>query len=128
LLTLAFNIPPFLISENSLNNIHFQVPPWNKLIHFAREFASNHTLPPLKEKKYALTLRRASDEGSYLLVDLLLRWKDKLGINMNEPSANGNTALEWAERSQHADKTKIIECLISHGVKSGKTAVINHDM
>lgn len=58
-------------------------------------------LTPLRERKYALVLRRACAGLKLPVVKLVLHYQQLLAININEASmSNPNTALDWAEKAR----------------------------
>ncbi|CAM4475728.1 MAG: hypothetical protein LEGION0403_FIIPPAGN_01481 [Legionella sp.] len=76
-------------------------------------------LEAIKEKQYALALRKVSSVGYIEFVSILLRYKDLLGFDINEPSkSNGKTALDWAVESGNSETIALLE---KHGGKSGVT-------
>lgn len=71
----------------------------------------------IQAKQYALALRKASAVGHIELVSILLKYKDLLGFDINEPSKTSpNTALDWAIEKGHSEIATLIE---KHGGKSG---------
>jgi hypothetical protein len=73
----------------------------------------------LNEKKYSLLLRNASNDANAQLIRVLLKYKDQLKINVNEPSGNKNTALDWANQSTNIKSKKlVVELLILSGAKT----------
>lgn len=77
----------------------------------------------LQEKRYSLVLKKACDDLNLPLVVLLLKYKDQLNIQINDTSSNGNTALDWAQKSKYRlpqNKMKISKLLIAAHAKTGE--------
>lgn len=82
----------------------------------------NSFMRALQDKKYALALRKASAAGSLPLVYTLGKYISVLGINVNEPSSNGWTALDWLENAQSINgeiKEAIRNVLLENHCKPG---------
>ena len=60
----------------------------------------------INKKQYSLALRKACAEGECSFVKLLMKYSDKLKIDLQQTSSNGNTALMWLEKSKASDKEK----------------------
>ena len=77
----------------------------------------------IREKNYSLALRKASAVGNLDLVKVILKYKQNLNININEPSAkNGYTALDWINENKAIEfitKERIISLLLKNGAYSG---------
>jgi hypothetical protein len=94
------------------------------LLYRAKQFCTSNFFKYLQEKKYALVLRNACNAANLKLVELLLQYKDRLHIDINEPSGKThNTALDWANAaitSSVTNKENIVKLLIAAGAKSGR--------
>jgi hypothetical protein len=94
------------------------------LLYRAKPFCTPNYLKYLQEKSYTLVLRNACNELNFKLVKLILHYKDRLHIDVNEPSRKtNNTALDWANAATTdtpASKDMIVKLLIDAGAKSGK--------
>lgn len=75
----------------------------------------------LEKNNYSLLLRLSCAHCIPSLVKILLKHQDELNIEINGPSSNGNTALDWACKiqSDSAEKANIIELLKAHDAKHG---------
>ncbi|WP_133136700.1 ankyrin repeat domain-containing protein [Legionella rowbothamii] len=88
----------------------------SEIKHLCTEKYQN-VLEVIQCSQYALALRKVSAIGHIELVSILLRYKDVLGFDINEPSkSNGKTALDWAVAHGSAETIALIE---KHGGKSG---------
>ncbi len=63
----------------------------------AKPMCSSSILSALKLSDFNLMLRRASHEGNLRLVELLIKWKDKLCLDFDSTTSKGLTALALAE-------------------------------
>ncbi len=93
------------------------------LLNRAKPLCTPNYLHYLQEKKYALVLRNACNDLNFKLIKLLLHYKTRLNIDVNEPSKTGNkTALDCANASTKgtkANKEMILNLLAVAGAKSG---------
>ncbi|CDZ78438.1 hypothetical protein BN59_02748 [Legionella massiliensis] len=71
----------------------------------------------IEGKNYSLALRNACNRGEFQVIQLLMKYQAQLNININEPSKNGNTALDWlnAFQGNGPEKQKAIELLQESG-------------
>jgi hypothetical protein len=67
----------------------------------------------LSHGEYALAFRNACVKKIYPLIVLLAKSKDTLGLDVNAPSSNGNTALDWFDHNPPALVPK------EHGIVRG---------
>ncbi|CAM2889375.1 Fic family protein [Legionella worsleiensis] len=72
------------------------------------------------EGKSGLGFRRACALGTYEMVERILSFKDKIALDLNEPSTNGNTGLDWLAYNKNCDaedKARIETLLLNHGCR-----------
>ncbi|MDR3503309.1 MAG: hypothetical protein P4L79_12095 [Legionella sp.] len=94
-------------SSADLNELHEQL--CSEIKHVCTEKYQS-VLDVIQSKQYALALRRVSAIGHIELMSILLRYKDLLGFDINEPSkSNGKTALDWAVKHGSAEPIALIE-------------------
>lgn len=81
--------------------------------HLSKPIASQAIQSKINQKQYGAALRNAALHGNLPLLQLLLRWKDKLGIDLYETSTKPKplNALEWARESTAGNKQHVIEVL-----------------
>lgn len=68
---------------------------------------NEHFMPLLNaidKKDYSLALRKASSVVNLPLLKLILSYQEKLKIDVNIPSSNGYTALDWVMKSNSPKK------------------------
>jgi hypothetical protein len=53
----------------------------------------------LKDGKFSLVFRKACNEKLYPLISAMLDIREELAIDLNQPSSNGNTALDWLDKN-----------------------------
>lgn len=117
-------------SIRSLSQIsrHFDQCAEDKLSHAIKQVTdpkSNKTLNDAFIKKdFSLLLRKACCGPCPAVIKILVQHKEELNININAPSSNKMTALDWLQEAQTEleIKTALKTLLISHGAKSGITA------
>lgn len=84
-------------------------------------------LTPLKEKNYTLALKKACARLNLDVIKILLHYKisKNLNLDLNAPSSNGNTALDWAKEAktvspaQKSKQKEIIGFMEKNGALSG---------
>jgi hypothetical protein len=76
----------------------------------------------IKQRKYSLLLRKACNEINLPLIGLLLKYRDKINIQINECSSNGNSALDWINQAKGHPLIlqKAVQLLTDAGAKSGE--------
>ena len=86
----------------------------------AKTLCSKEYLDLLKDKKYSLALRRAANDLNLELITLILHYKHRITLKLDECSSNGKNALDWAISSKQEDavkRQKICDLLVSVGIK-----------
>ena len=80
----------------------------------ANKICNKEQLELIKQKHYSLLLRRACSNLNLSLVRLLIQFKDRIDLKIDETSSNGKTALDWAMTSTvkpDKDREQICEIL-----------------
>ncbi len=92
----------------------------NILLNRAKMFCTPSLYNLLKSGDYSLVLRKACAVANLPLVLLLLDFRRRLNIDLNETSKNGNTALDWAnEAVDNPKQAEVCNALINAGAKTG---------
>lgn len=78
----------------------------------------------IKEGNYSLAFRQACAANAPLLVKSLLKFKDSLKLDVNQPSTNGHTALDWFDLKTTAttQRDEVRALLIKSGAKNNKVS------
>lgn len=78
----------------------------------------------IQNGEYSVALRNACNKKLFEIIPIILNYKDSLGIDINEQSSNGNTALDWLIESKNVSdqlqKDKVIELMREKGAYTQK--------
>lgn len=89
----------------------------------AKKYCSHSLFYFLEKKEYSLALRKACASLNLELVQLLLKFKSRIILKLDQTSSNGFNALDWAMQSKTAgpnseyEKKMICNLLIEAGLK-----------
>ena len=78
----------------------------------------------LSEKNYSLVFRQACNDLNLPLVALLLHFKQRITLKLDQCSSNGKNALDWALSSaqkNESNREKIVALLKQAGIKPSNT-------
>jgi hypothetical protein len=95
----------------------FNMQAHQKLLAEISKVCPEKIMAALNKRNYSFALRLASSELHLLSVKLILKYKDHLNIDVNIPSNNKNTALDWAAKAKGSETIRqtIIEMLTTNG-------------
>lgn len=77
-------------------------------------------LVALRKGQIGIAFRRSCIMHLTSSIGIFLKYKDKLNIDVNEPSSNTNTALDWFDQTKVTTKAEKAtrELLVEHGAKN----------
>lgn len=113
--------------QNIFQNIDRDLQELNSL---SKPFNDKTLNNAIAKSDFSLALKRAAALGGLVLAKNIIEYVEKRSIpnfNINAPSGNGNTALDWAEEkiTHFALKQEMVAFLTSKGAISGKALVVN---
>lgn len=85
-------------------------------------------MPLFQRREYSLILRKACLEQNVELVEMLLKYRGKLDIDVNARSTNGYTPLDWALDGDGSAETKmrLMSLLLAAGAETGNDLEDDH--
>lgn len=84
---------------------------------------NNDVLSSLHKGQIGLAFRQSCKLHLISSIAIFLKYKDQLNIDINEPSSNQNTALDWYDQSKSLTQKEIVtrQLLIDHGAQNKQT-------
>lgn len=84
---------------------------------------TNDVLTSLHKGQVGLAFRQSCKLRLISSIPIFLKYKDQLNLDINEPSSNQNTALDWYDQSKllTTEETVIRQLLIDHGAQNRQT-------
>ncbi len=81
----------------------------------------------IDNRSYSQAFRKACAYGAVEVVNIFLQNKSLLNFDINEPSSNGKTALDWAKNADIDNKIKepLVKQLITAGAMTGVKKTVN---